>query len=304
MRILITGITGYIGSHLARALLPSHTVYGLVREPVKDTYIHSFRDSLKLVPYDGTYQSMEKAIQESRPELVYHLAAYYTGTHGKGHTPQLVQSNITLGVYLLEALSAYGKVPLVCASSVMGHYHGKEYCPLNLYAATKKAFADLLAYYTDAGLLRAITLVLSDTYGPNDSRSKVLNLIQSAIRSGEYLALTSGEQDYDAVYIDDVVRAFRLAGKRLAAQDGQENEIFQISSLHPLSLRETVEIMLKTNHLDFQAGWGERAYAEREIFKAIRVYQSLPGWQPEVPLEKGLYCLWHCEETDTFQMLS
>ena len=78
MRILITGITGYIGSHLARALLPEHQVYGLVREPLNDSYIRDIRVRLRLLFYDGSWESMERAVQESQPDLTYHLATYYT----------------------------------------------------------------------------------------------------------------------------------------------------------------------------------------------------------------------------------
>ena len=114
----------------------------------------------------------------SQPELVYHLAAYYTGAHGAQVTPKLIASNITFGAYLLEAMAACSTSALVYASTVMTFYKEKTYCPLNLYAATKQAFSDLLAYYTDAGILRSVTLVLSDTYGPGDRRPKVLNLIR------------------------------------------------------------------------------------------------------------------------------
>ena len=126
----------------------------------------------------------------------------------------------------------------------MAHYGGEAYRPLNLYAATKQAFSDLMAYYTDAGLLRAVTLVLSDTYGPDDHRPKVLNLIRDAALKGETIALSDGEQDYDVVHIDDVVRAFRMAGEQLLQSEGWKNEIFQVCATEPLSLRQTVELRL------------------------------------------------------------
>ena len=56
-RILITGITGYIGSNLARRLLPECEVYGLVREPLKLTYLEDIQDQIHFVYYDGTSQT-------------------------------------------------------------------------------------------------------------------------------------------------------------------------------------------------------------------------------------------------------
>lgn len=288
-RVLITGITGYIGSHLARALLPDCEVYGLVREPLHTEYIVDVREQLHLVTADGSYASIEAAIREVRPELVYHLAAYYTGAHGPEVTPALVASNITFGAYLLEAMSACGCSALVYASTVMAHYRGRDYCPLNLYAATKQAFSDLLAYYTDAGLLRAVTLVLSDTYGPDDHRPKVLNLILDAAQRGEKIALSDGGQDYDVVHVDDVTRAFCMAGEQLLQRPEWQNETFQVCADIPLSLRQTVELMLKSNGWpDGIAAWGRKPSAEREVRKAIRLYSVLPDWKPQVSIETGL----------------
>lgn len=287
MRVLITGITGYIGSHLARALLPDCEVWGLVREPIHTEYIADFQNQLHLVTTDGNYASIEAAVREARPDLVYHLAAYYTGAHGPETTPGLITSNITFGTYLLETMSACGCSALVYASTVMAHYRGAEYCPLNLYAATKQAFSDLLAYYADAGLLRAVTLVLSDTYGPGDRRPKVLNLVRDAARRGERIALSEGGQDYDVVYIDDVVSAFRMAGEGLL-KDRFCGGVFQVVPEHPLTLRQTVEKMCQINGWYLNAGWGKRPTAEREIRQAIRLYPPLPGWTPAVPLDEGL----------------
>lgn len=288
-RILITGITGYVGSHLARALLPDCEIFGLVREPLRTEYIADIQERIHLLTVDDSYASIEAAIRKAQPGLVYHLAAYYTRDHGPEATPALVASNITFGAYLLEAMSACGCPALVYASTVMAHCGGKDYRPLNLYSATKQAFSDLLAYYTDAGLMRAVTLVLSDTYGPDDRRPKVLNLIRNAAQKGETIALSNGEQDYDVVHIHDVARAFCMAGEQLFQWKDWKNETFQICADAPLPLHQTVELMLKANGWpDGSVAWGQRLDAEREIWKAIRLYPTLPGWKPQVSIETGL----------------
>lgn len=290
-RVLITGVTGYIGSHLARALLPDHEVYGLVREPLHTEYIEDIRDRLQLLTIDGSYPSVETAVREVGPDLTYHLAAYYTGAHRPEATPALISSNVTFGAYLLEAMASCGCSALVYPSTVMAHYGGESYQPLNLYAATKQAFSDVLAYYTDADFLRAVTLVLSDTYGPGDLRPKILNLVKKAAQTGEKLAMSDGNQDYDVVHIDDVVRAFRQMGEQLLQTPQWENETFQVSSPHPLTLRKTVEKLCRVNGWNLNVDWGARPPAEREIRKAVRLYPPVPGWTPAVSLDEGLRCM-------------
>lgn len=287
-KVLITGVTGYIGSHLAQAMLMDYEVYGLVRAPLHMEYIADIQEKLHLVEIDGSYESIRTALQKVKPDLVYHLAAYYTGKHGPQETPKLIASNVTFGAYLLEAMAECGIETLVFASTVMAHYRGESYLPLNLYAATKQAFSDLLAYYTDAGFLRAATLVLSDTYGPDDHRPKVLNLVKRAAITGEAMAFSDGGQEYDVVHIDDVVRAFRMAGEELLANQAWKNEVFQVYSRYPLTLRQTVEQMLALRNLTLNAEWGKRPPPEREIRKAVRLYPAVPGWEPEVKLSDGL----------------
>ena len=286
-RVLITGITGYIGSHLARDLLPECEVYGLVREPLNRTYIADIASQIHFVFYDGTYDSMDAALRASQPDLVYHLAAYYTGARGAEHVPKLIDSNVTLGAYLLDAMAANGVPALVYATTYMTHYQGAAYRPVNLYAATKQAFSDLLTYYTDSGLLRAATLVISDTYGPGDHRPKVLNVVKKAAETGERMKFSVGDIPYDVVYIDDVTAAFRSVGVQIM-RGKFRNETFQIFPDSPLSLRETVETMVRVNHLTLNAGWGERPAAEREMSELIRLYPAPPGWKAKVPLEDGL----------------
>ena len=295
-RVLITGITGYIGSKLARELLTDCEVYGLVRKPLNLKYIADIVPNIQFVYYDGSYDSMSEALKLSQPDLVYHMAAYYTGSHGPEHIPKLLDSNITLGAHLLGAMAEHKISALVYASTIVAHYQGAEYRPLNLYAATKQAFSDLLAYYTDIGLVCAVSVVISDTYGPGDNRPKILNIIRQATKTGERVAFSSGEQVYDVIYIDDLVSAFRMAGEQLL-RGVYQNAVFQAVPESPLSLRETVEKLLQVNGLKLNAGWGERPAPEREIREKIRLYPTVPNWEPQISLEEGLRRM--CEQDET-----
>lgn len=191
----------------------------------------------------------------SRPDVVYHLAAHYTAAHDIRSVPQLVESNLMLGTYLLEAMGAVQCRRLIYATTVTTHCTGGSYCPLTLYAATKQAFSDRVEYYTETGAMAAAAVALSDTYGPGDQRPKVLNLIRQSALQGTTLNLASGRQIYDAVYIDDVVCGFIRAAAALE-QSGNTHESFQLCADKPRSLRETVELMLEANGLNCPINWG------------------------------------------------
>jgi len=266
-------------------------VYALARTPLNKSYIADIKDKVVWLPCDGSFESIFKAVKESRPDLVYHMATHYTGAHGPKDTQLMVEANIRLGAYLLEAMAEARCKHLVYASSIMTCYQGEAYRPLNLYAATKQAFSDLMDYYTDEGLLHTVTLVLSDTYGPGDHRPKILNLIRDAVQSSEQLAMSDGTQEYDVVYIDDVIGAFCLAGEQLL-QGEFTNKRFQVCAEQPLTLRETVELMLRVNGVHWQGGWGQRLSSEREMRMAVRFHPVVPGWKQCVHLEEGLRRFW------------
>ena len=231
------------------------------------------------------------ALEASRPDLVYHLAACYTTAHDIRAIPRLLEGNLTLGAYLLEAMEAAGCRRLVYATTVTTHCTGADYNPLTLYAATKRAFSDLTAYYTGTGRLNAAAVALSETYGPHDQRPKVLNLIRQSILAGRPLDLTSGHQIFDAVYIDDAVHGFIQAAAALECVN-LAHQFFQLSGENPRSLRETVELMLRVNGLSLQANWGGRSEPERLSERPLRIFPAPPGWRPLISLEKGLRQLW------------
>ena len=285
-RVLITGITGYIGSRLARALLLEHAVYGLVREPLNTTYLPSeLLEKITLLPCDGTGESVQAALEASCPDVVYHLAAHYTSARKMEDVRQLVQSNLAFGAELLAAMCETGSQKLVYATTVTTYSMEGHYQPLSFYAATKQAFSDLVEFYTSAGLMSAVAIALADTYGPGDCRPKVLNLVRQAALDGSPIDLTSGTQIFDVTYIDDVTRAF------IGAPDlphDLPHQFFQLGSENPRTLRETVELMLQVNRLTLRTNWGGRPEPERQLREKLRVYPAPPNWKPEVPLEEGL----------------
>ncbi len=292
MKALITGVTGYLGSRLAARLAGNCEVYGLVRQPLKTTYLpQEVLGGLTLLSYDGSGESLLAALEISQPDIAFHLAAYYTGAHDLAAVSALTASNLYLGSCLLEAMNVTGCRKLVYAVTSMAYWQGENYQPLNLYAATKKAFSDIVEFYTDAGYVEAASVMLSDTYGPDDQRPKVLNLIRQAILEKRSMDLTSGRQIFDLLYVDDVVDGLIQAAKALENPPAA-HQFFQLNSENPLSLRETVELMLKVNHLKFEANWGGRPEPERQIYKPAKVYPPPPGWAQRVSLEKGLKRFW------------
>lgn len=283
-RAIVTGATGFIGSALtARLVSQGWEVHGLVRD-----------DGLPvpagLVPHaiDGTTDSIVNAVVAAAPDVAFHLASLFLPSHGPEQVASLVSSNVLFGTQLLEALHLSGCDRLVNTGTVWQHYAGAEYEPVSLYAATKQAFEDVIAFYVAARGFKAVTLELFDTYGPNDPRPKLFSLLREAARSGSRLRMSPGEQLIDYVYIDDITSAFILAAERMLSTDAPIQERFEVRTGHPLPLREIVSLYATLTAHSIDVEWGALPYREREMMVPWAGGSELPGWSPLVDLEQGI----------------
>jgi len=145
-----------------------------------------------------------------QPDGIVHLATHFVAQHGPDDLAALVGANLHLGLALLDSAAANSVPWLIDTGTFWQHHGGRDYCPTNLYAATKQAFGDLARYYHETGPTAIVTLELNDTYGLRDERGKLLSVLLDVARSGDRLAMSPGEQLLDILHVDDVVAAFAL----------------------------------------------------------------------------------------------
>jgi nucleoside-diphosphate-sugar epimerase len=287
--VLITGGTGFIGSRLAARMIENDYSLHLIVRPGSDLQqVSAVTDRAHLHVHDGTTQGLIDIVGKVCPQTVFHLASLFIAEHSSNDVERLVASNILFGSQLLEAMRVVGVRQLINTGTSWQHFHSDCERPSCLYAATKRAFQNIVEFYADAYGLRAITLKLFDTYGPGDMRRKLFRLLRDTARTGEPLSMSAGEQQIDLVYIDDVVEAFRIAEERLLSGTVTSHEIFGISSGKPVPLREVVELYKKVFEQELGINWGTRPYRSREVMVNWSGFPRLPGWTPKVDLLDGL----------------
>ena len=292
---LVTGATGFVGSHVVRHLVQEGwQVHTLSRESSKLQGDHEFFYVTNHI-LDGSTEGLAACVAQVRPDVVFHLASLFLAQHTTKDIEQLIQSNVLFGNQLLEAMKENGVRYIVNTGTSWQHYNNEDYNPVCLYAATKQAFEAVLEYYTQAWDIRAITLKLFDTYGPEDSRQKIIQLLSKASKSHEPLLLSPGDQMIDLVHVDDVVAAYQLAAERLFDECGLHHEIFAVSSGEPVSLRRLVEIFERTNQLKLPVHWGARPYRKREVMVPWNRGSKLPNWEPKIPLAVGIGSMAHVD---------
>src|SRR5688572_12901047 len=134
-RALVTGASGFVGSHLLRHLTDAGwDVHAVLRS-------RSSRErlgGLATVPaHDGTTESLVEVVGAAAPDVVFHLASLFIAEHKTADVTGLVESNVLFGAQLAEAMRVHGRTRLVNTGTVWQHYQDEPYNPSDLYAATK-----------------------------------------------------------------------------------------------------------------------------------------------------------------------
>lgn len=280
MKVLATGVTGYLGGRLlSRLIADGHECTAVVHS----SDLTPLPDVVTRVCDPGSATELAAMLATAAPDVAIHLAAQQTLASTPADSDSLVEANIAFGARMLSAAHAVGARGLVWAHTFSAHADGtREYLPQSLYAATKQSFRDLCRYYSTSTALKCVGLELSDTYGPDDPRPKFLN---SAI-SGEPLPATGGEQILRPIHADDVADAFIYAASRLLAE-GFELDAYSVCGPSAVRLRDLVAELESATGIKTDVRWGERPYRPNEIMKPY-VGEQLPGWSPRYTLREGL----------------
>jgi dihydroflavonol-4-reductase len=214
VRVLVTGATGFTGSHLARTLAArGYHVRALVRRPLQS-------EPLRLAgmePLVGDLTdrgALERAV--AGIDVVYHIAAAYRQASMRASEYRAV--NVTAVQHVIEASAAAGVTRLVHCSTVgvhgdVEHPPANEDAPMNpgdVYQDTKVE-GERVARETAARTGLAVTIARpSGIYGPGDRR--LLKLFRGVARR-RFVVLGSGHIFYHLTYVDDLVEGFRLCGE-------------------------------------------------------------------------------------------
>ena len=239
MKVLVTGTAGFIGSHVAQALLArGGDVIGF--DNLNDYYdvglkrarLARFSDHPAYTHVHGDLadrDAVEALFREHRPERVVHLAAQ-AGVRYAAENPHVyVASNVTGFLHVIEGCRHHGVEHLVYAStsSVYGantampfSEHQPTEHPLTLYAATKKANEAMAHSYAHLYGLPCTGLRFFTVYGPWGRPDMALFLFTRAILAGEPIPVFNhGRHKRSFTYVDDIVAGVVRALDRVPGVD-------------------------------------------------------------------------------------
>lgn len=291
-RVVVTGASGFVGSHLVGTLVDN----GWTVDAISRSMPGRQEGPIRWLRMPDTADALAPLLIDT--DVVVHLAAAVSGSRDASVSDaELVDSNVRLGAVLLEAMRLAGISRLVNTSTIWKYRDATQLMPANRYAATKVAFEVLIDHAVACDGLEAVTLELADTYGPGDTRPKLIPLLLTAAREETHLALGSREQRMAPVHIDDVVGGFvDVIGTLL------DTGLPVGHRRHSLMPDETTTVgtVVTTLHeltggrpkVDFDAlapiGAGPQQLGSPR--------PGPPGWRPRIGLRAGLDALWQKDE--------
>jgi nucleoside-diphosphate-sugar epimerase len=287
--IVVTGATGFVGSNLVRFLLKKNfKIYVILRTDSDLANLTDIEEEIEIFRYDNAITHLIDFFTVVKPTTVFHLASNFIAEHESHQIDSLIQSNITFGLHLLEAMKVSGVKQFINTGTSWQHYNNEDYNPVCLYAATKQAFESLIEYYVQAEGFKVITLKLFDTYGETDTRPKLINLLNKFADENTELSMSPGEQMLNLVHISDVCEAFCLAYELLDAEKFEGNKVYAVESNENFKLKDIISLFEKITGKKINVNWGGKLYRKREVMDVWKNGLRLPNWEPSITLEEGL----------------
>jgi GDP-4-dehydro-6-deoxy-D-mannose reductase len=307
MRVLITGVTGFAGSHLAEYLLenqPEVEVWGLYRWRSRMENLEGVRGRLRMVECDlRDFTSVHHALGQARPDAIFHLAAQsFVPSSWKAPNDTLV-TNLTGQTNLFEAVRFLALDPVIqiaCSSEEYGLVHPDEVPikednplrPLSPYAVSKVG-QDMMAYqyFQSYGLKTVRTRGFNHT-GPRrgdvfvtSNFAKQLASIEAGLQE-PVIRVGNLEAVRDFTDVRDMVRAYWLAVTK-----GKHGEVYNLATGTGITIQELLDRLLALSTAKVDVVQDPERMRPSDVVRLIgdsTKFRNDTGWVPEVPFDKTL----------------
>lgn len=287
MNILITGTTGFVGTHLLEKL-ENYNKFKLAAV-VRDKSIINIKNNVQLIHIKDNL-NFEKEIINFNPEIVIHLASHLTGLDDSNSFKKLIKSNIEFPGKLLECLRKTSLKYFINTGTFAEYSNNNDILdPAYLYSATKISFRPILKYFSKIIGFKTISIIPYTIYGGKSKNKKVIDYLLESLNTKEMIDMTPGEQKLDFIHIDDITSFYIYLINNL----DKINELyieFKLGTGVGTSIKELATKIENITGKKTNINWGGKPYRKTDIMKAIANTKNLDliNWSSKITIEEGL----------------
>jgi nucleoside-diphosphate-sugar epimerase len=277
--ILITGATGFLGSHVVRHLCDDYAVIVLKRSFSDTSRIATFLNRIEC--HDLDRYTLSAIFERRRVDVIIHAATDY-GQHG--NIERVYEANVKLPLDLLELGRKQGLSIFINADT----FYSPDYGYLKHYSASKQALRTTLQ--TLSCEVKIINAVMGVMYGPQDNENKfAMQLIRKLLANVPEIDLTPGEQRRNFVHVEDASLAYRFIIQHQEYFAPAMTEL-SVGSGSSISIRQFVDLIAEITDSRSRLNFGAIPYRDKEIMNPIANFDVLEriGWRARLSLREGL----------------
>ncbi len=269
MKILITGGTGFVGYNISQTLTKNNQIYLIKRTSSKKKIPKKIT---QVINYENI-KDLDNKLKKIKANIVIHAATYYKKAHCHEDLENFSNSNILFGNIILENLKRMGVKKFINFSTVWEDFNAIDENPYNLYSAYKNAFSKIVNFYKKNNkLIKFYDLMISDTFGYNDNRSKIINTLKKNYKNNKTTKIISKNLSINLLNITDIERAISI----LINNDIKPKK-YLLKNSKNIKIKKLVTQFNKLNKKKIKISWGSK----KILSQRIKSYHKLIGWKPE-----------------------
>jgi len=271
-KILITGSTGFIGSNLLKDLYPKNKIFVVLRNRSKNNKIIKSYKNIKIISYNE-FDELNKKLKKLTIDIVIHCATHYVKKHKYKDLLELNKSNILFGNVILENLKNMKTKKFINFSTIWEDYNSIKDNSCNLYSVYKKSFGNLINYYSKILLsVSFFNIMISDTFGENDNRPKIINILKKNHKYNRVTKITSKNLFINLLNVKDIIKAINIIIKK-NIKTGK----YLIKNNTSYKIIDLISTFNKNTKKKLKIKW----LSEKIINEKIYPYKKLKGWSPK-----------------------
>ena len=311
MKILVTGATGFIGSHLVVKLrLLGHDVITLSRRPIlvnkRDRRVEQRHYAIDLGETDQskyTYFNFENLCKEHKPEVIFHLASNPLVKIDEENPHQVVLDNMIstqkvahyapegCKVILASSVIVYGDWLFNSnrSSENLSYKEKHNTCPTSVYGITKRASESILQTYANMGRIKAASARLCATVGGGLTHGVVKDFIRKLRSENPYLEVLGSYPGSNKPFchIEDLLEALVL----LAVSDLEQYQEYNVVPDDSINIEQVAEAVMEGLQIEKPLKWlGEESTwkGDNKIIKVDNSKLKSIGWSPKFSSSKDV----------------